>query len=483
MTTPWRHQQTAIDFAAKRDTTTQQGGTLLAMRPGTGKSLTAIKLAGQWQSQAVLILCPVAVLAVWRREFFRHGDAGWDILILDKGSVSHKGQQAARFAESRRVIGRPFVIVINIEAAWREPLANWLLGQRWDLTILDESHRFKNPRGKAAKFSHGLAARSRRRLCLSGTPLPHSPLDAWSQFRFLDARIFGTNFWIFKQRYAIANKLFPSKVDRWINQEEFRAKLASATVFVSEDALDLPQAMHDSREIELAPAETRAYLSMRDELLLDIEGGDSAPAERLIADNSLVKYLRLQQITSGYVETESGGVVVLGDSKRDALADLLEDIDPAECVVVFCRFKPDLARVRKIAETLGRRYGELSGASKDLNEHAMIPEGFQIFGVQIQSGGIGVDFTRAAYCVFYSIGFSLADYDQALARVVRPGQGRHVTFYHLIATNTIDEDVYRALQERSDLIQAATAGLRRGGEFETGRGVALPGVKPKRRKA
>jgi SNF2 family DNA or RNA helicase len=120
--------------------------------------------------------------------------------------------------------------------------------------------------------------------------------------------------------------------------------------------------------------------------------------------------------------------------------------------VVFCRFRHDLGAVERVAGFLGRLYSEVSGSRDDLNEWK---EGRSvILGVQIQAGGEGIDLTRAALAVYYSVGHSLSDYLQSRARLVRPGQTRPVRFYHLSARGTVDQRVYRALRDREDVIQS-----------------------------
>jgi SNF2 family DNA or RNA helicase len=74
--------------------------------------------------------------------------------------------------------------------------------------------------------------------------------------------------------------------------------------------------------------------------------------------------------------------------------------------------------------------------------------------VQIQSGGVGIDCSRAAYAFYYSLGFSLGDYEQSLARLRRPGQTRCVRYYHLVCEGTVDAQVYAALRERRNVIEA-----------------------------
>jgi SNF2 family DNA or RNA helicase len=76
-----------------------------------------------------------------------------------------------------------------------------------------------------------------------------------------------------------------------------------------------------------------------------------------------------------------------------------------------------------------------------------------VVGVQVQSGGVGIDLTRAAYAVLYSVGFSLGDYEQLLKRVHRPGQERATTYIHLLAEDTVDEKVYQALAEKRKVVE------------------------------
>jgi SNF2 family DNA or RNA helicase len=107
----------------------------------------------------------------------------------------------------------------------------------------------------------------------------------------------------------------------------------------------------------------------------------------------------------------------------------------------------------RVSEMMGRSYFELSGESKELTQWQDDDTG-SVLGVQIQSGSLGVSMVRSRYAVFYSLGFSLGDYQQALARPHRPGQTRPVTYYHLVADGTVDQKVYKALQAKKNVIEA-----------------------------
>jgi SNF2 family DNA or RNA helicase len=176
----------------------------------------------------------------------------------------------------------------------------------------------------------------------------------------------------------------------------------------------------------------------------------------------LVELLRLQQVTSGHVFTDAGELQTVSTAKEELLAETLEDLPQEEPVVVFCRFVEDLRRVRRVAERQGRRYAQLSGS--DHGGLRVWQDGeADVLGVQIQSGGVGIDLTKSGerpcrYAVYYSQGFSLLDYEQSLSRVHRPGQTSPVVYYHLVclvdeAERSIDELVYENLSRKREVIE------------------------------
>ena len=76
-----------------------------------------------------------------------------------------------------------------------------------------------------------------------------------------------------------------------------------------------------------------------------------------------------------------------------------------------------------------------------------------MLAVQIQSGGLGIDLTAARTGIYYSLGFSLGDYLQSRARILRPGQQRGVHYIHIVGRNTVDEKVLKALERRQQVIE------------------------------
>jgi SNF2 family DNA or RNA helicase len=174
-----------------------------------------------------------------------------------------------------------------------------------------------------------------------------------------------------------------------------------------------------------------------------------ATGETVTAANKLVVVTRLQQATSGFgVDVRGNAVAVCSENaKQRSLADLLEDLD--EPVVIFCKFRHDLEVAASVCKSLGKSWSELSGSSKQLSEWQ---EGAtSVLIVQQQSGGCGIDLTRSAAAIYFSLSHSLGDYEQSLARLRRPGQTRTVRYWHLVATGTVDESIYAALDNKRDV--------------------------------
>lgn len=460
-TKAWTHQARAYHFA--RDLP----ATGLFMDMGVGKSKVAVDLACASGAKLVLVLCPKSVVGVWPREFDRHGACPVQVCAPRRGPQGGELNIAKRTAEVSKALGyhldtgtvddRALVCVVNYESAWRDPMASVLLDVDWDLVVLDESHRIKAPGGKASRFCERLGRRAAKRLCLTGTPMPHSPLDVYAQYRFLDPGIFGTSFVAFRSRYAIM-RLLPGNVpivDGFQREDELAEKMYRIAYRVmADDVLDLPDVTFVTRTTQLSPKGQKIYDDLAQQLVADLDAGVVSAA------NSLVRLLRLQQVTSGWLpldEPDGSGdrpLVEVDDAKARLLADVLDDLPEREPIVVACRFTADLDQVRAVAEKQGRRYAELSGRDHaGLADDATMRDDVDVLGVQVQAGGVGVDLVRAATLVLYSVGYSLGDYSQLLKRVHRPGQERHVTYVRLCCENTIDEAVFEALEARKDLVE------------------------------
>ena len=451
---PWSNQLRGYHMIDR------QAATFLAWEMGTGKTKPVVDAVVNIKNiQRAIVLCPSSVVAVWPKEFEKHAATPVHVVALSKGAVKKRTAEAIAALKWAERIGQRCVIVINFEAAWREPFAAWAMAVPWDIVIADESHRVKSPGGKASKYLAKLGKDAGRRVCLTGTPMPHSPLDVYAQFRFLDPGIYGTSFTNFRARYAVMGGFENHQVLSYQNLDDLHNKFFSIADRVKKtDVLDLPPFVHEERIIELSPSTRRVYNDLETEMIADVGRGV------VTASNALARLIRLQQATSGYAVIESDvtdhhgvpkqEIVELDADKQKALRDLLEnDIEPGQPIIVFCRFHHDLDAVHTAAAAAGRQSVELSGRRNEVGS-VWVDGPDTVAAIQIQAGGVGVDLTRAHVAVYYSIGFNGGDYLQSLARPHRHGQEHNVTYIHFIAEKTVDRKIRRALSVRAAIVES-----------------------------
>ncbi len=182
--------------------------------------------------------------------------------------------------------------------------------------------------------------------------------------------------------------------------------------------------------------------------------------EAIIASTALVKLLRLQQITGGFANTDQGNLINVGTSKLQALEEIIDNLEDQK-VVVWARFKEEIKRIQ--CSLLGRKrpFLRLTGDETTKERFESI-EKFQkedkpyVMIGNVASGGVGVDLYSSSHCIYFSNTWSLGDRMQSEDRLHRIGQKNPVTYYDLIAKETIDEYIYNILKNKEKLSDKIT---------------------------
>lgn len=452
----WQNQEEAVQFALSRP------AVMLDMDMGTGKTRVALDTAFERQDvNKILIVCPKAVLPVWRLnlEKFHNGDR-WVCWDDKKGTVKDKAKSIRNFIECNKSADKLFVVV-NYDIVWRNELGDYIhRSSVFNMIILDESHRAKAAGSKVSKYLGMVGKHTPYKMCLSGTPMSNSPLDVYGQYRFLDNRIFGTNYNLFEQMYAIKGGPDLRFVVGFKNQQDLQRKFASIAYSCKmsdiRDRLKLPEELPPTQRIVQLPAKDMKTLrELSREFIAECGTG------HVVAQNALVKILRMQQISSGFCQTQENPledpiIEDLNTAKHDELLDILSDVSPLASVVVFCVFRHDIGVIRQAAREAKREVFEVSGSENSLEEWKKVDGA--VIAVQIQAGAEGIDMTKSHHAIYFSIPHSLAMYNQSKARLYRPGQENAVSFIHLIAEGTIDEAMYRSLEAKKDIIESIKYG-------------------------
>ena len=495
--TLWGHQMRALRFCASST------ASLLGIKMGGGKTAIGIATANEVDAQRVLIVCPNKVRGVWPREISKWSSRSWHIVDGTRESRRKGGRRqdlkvAERLAQAESNLfdcacgAHVHAAVFNYEMLVHEPVASWIPSQPIDLAIYDEVHRAKSPTGTMSKNLASWVDFTHRRIGLSGTPMPQYPWDIFGVYRALDPGIFGSLWTPFRGKYIkMAQREDGTEFPAAIKSEErgdFAAKVHSIMYRPTID-LKLPAVTHYIRPVEMEADARAEYNRLEAELWADLttfEATAAAAAELaeaglmgedavLTPKNVLARLLRLMQFTGGTVPDDEGVDHRVSHAKADALMEFEGKDTPCggllyeagcypkhpggpEPVCVYAHFRNDLDAIKEVVQRAGLRYREISGRRSDgLTDASEMAPDADVVGVQIQSGGTGVDLTRSCYGIWYSKGHSLGDYDQALARQHRPGQTRPVTFVHLEVPDTIDHDVFRSLMGRRAVVAGVLA--------------------------
>lgn len=461
----FRHQVRAANMALIQLASKPSAGFGLLFEMGCGKTLTAIAIMGalylQHRITRVLVVAPSSVCSVWPHDLAAFAAFPYEVRVL-LGEKKQRLEALRSLTTYPDTANRLLIAVINYEATHRDGIFEALEGYAAGLVICDESQRIKNPRAAQSRAVQMLGDRAAFRLILSGTPVQNSALDLYSQYRFLDPSVFGTNFYAFRNRYCQMGGYSGHEVVGFRHMDELvRKEHAIALRVTKAECLDLPAQTFVRRYVELEPAARRLYDQIARASCAELESGG-----RVTASIVLTRLLRLMQLTGGFVQPDGSDCAQpAGSAKLDALADILEDYvqEAGQKLVVFARFRPEIAAICRLLEGRGIRYGHIDGAVP-MDRRGAIVEAFQndpgvkVFVAQIQTAGLGITLHAASAAVFYSLDFNYANYAQALARIHRIGQARPVTYIHLLAGHTVDERVLDALERKEDLARTIVDG-------------------------
>lgn len=494
------------------------GVTALLFDPGLGKTATVLDYASLLALKSptgearVLVVCPLAAVDTWvqQAETFASPQVSvWaealggslvqrgDTLAARRGH----GPEPASFGHQRSFVKylkdvdpdvapavtdgpqaltppRLILMVANIDTFssrrthGSRTIADHLLKSvaRYapDLIVVDESHKIKSAQGNASRLLARVTKYVRRRVLLTGTVMPHSPMDVFGQWRFLEPYAFGelqpdgtrrqATFGTFKERYAKIGGWMGKEVIGFQNLDEMQAIMARNSIVArKEEALDLPPTTDVELAVHLSPQESKVYSEMKEQLASQLAQGQMATVT-----SRLTQMLRLRQITSGHLPDDQGSLNIIGTSKVDTIRSLCHDTLAGEKrIVIFALFSAEIEMLTKALAQKGTEIMEITGAT-DTDERLRMRLRFgsdapqrMIIVAQIKTMSLAVnELVTASHAVFASMSQQRDDYIQARDRLNRIGQTRPVTFWHAMAPGTVDEVILQSHRDRTNLENA-----------------------------
>ena len=410
---------------------------------GTGKTNSALwaydYLRKTKQVKKVLVVCPLSTMErTWADSVF-NTFPHLDCTVL-YGSRERRLKQLKQDVHIY-VINIDGVDIIADELAKREDI---------DLIVIDELALARNQSTRRWKTLNAICNKqsTRRVWGLTGSPTPNSPTDAWAQCKLVTPNNPLVPKYFSAFRDQVMRQFGPFKwVPRPTATDIIYNMMQPAIRFSLEDCTDLPEQIHVTRDVELTTEQAKAYKDMMSKLSTEYAGG------QILAVNEAIKANKLVQIACGVAYGTNGEEVVIPATPRiNVLKEIIEESEGK--VIVFVPLTGALESVA--AELRKETTVEIVHGGTSKNDRDRIFGDFQnldeprVLVANAAAMSHGLTLTAATTIVWYAPVHSNEVYEQACARVRRPGQTRSTVIVHLAGTE-VERKIYKRLQEKQSM--------------------------------
>lgn len=283
--------------------------------------------------------------------------------------------------------------------------------------IFDESHRVKDSTGVWGKSACKVCRISAGHIFLSATPLPNNWADAINYFKIFGLIKSKTEF---LRRFAIVSMRWGyQEIVGWRNTGTLLKGWQSISRRLNkEDCLDLP-------ELTTKDVLFNAGQKYKKVLLHRVY-------EDIVYDSAMSWRHGLRQACTT-------------QAKLDYLKEFLDSTK--QNVIIFYNYDSELKEIRDV---INKEIFQCNGKLKNFPTVDFGDIQNTVTLANYKSGSEGVEFTYADIIIFFSPTESYTEYYQALGRCHRLLQTNKVTAYKFITLNTIEEDIYHALDSKQD---------------------------------
>jgi superfamily II DNA or RNA helicase len=448
----------------------KKNGVLLGDDTGVGKTIQAIGVINYKAEEIkrVCVVCPATIKDNWKREIDT-----WLTAPLTSGIAN-----SVKFP-------RTDIVIVNYEQLSKvydgeRQLRGGLAKVAWDLVIVDEAHRIKNPKTQRAKFTFSIPAR--RSLYLTGTPLPNRTLELWPLLHHLAPEVFGKqiNEWYFKKRYCGATKKVfwkkehgkPVRKEVWdfsgsSNLEELQEIMRSTLMIrrMKKDVLpELGRKMRQVIELSVEGSAADAALAA-ERAKWDQDAHDRLAARAELAKASdddrayerAVRALEVSEAASFEETSRERHETAL--AKLPAVLDRLEDVLEEQTKVIVFAWHHDV--MDALMEKFGQRAVKIAGdvpahLRQGLVDRFNEDPSVNLAVCQIVAAGVGLNMQAAPFVAFVEESWVPGDVTQCEDRAWRMGQKADcVVVQHWVVPGSIDAQMIRTTVDKQEVADRA----------------------------
>ena len=413
--------------------------------PGLGKTLQSIATINIAGAFPCLVICPSSLKINWMREWEKFTDKKAMILtdkVRDTWTFFFQTGMHQVFIVNYESLKKYFVQRIKKSEGWTLRDVEFRNSiNLFKSVIIDESHRCKSASTQQAKFCKGICTGKEWIIELTGTPVVNRPKDLIPQLAILNRMEDFGGYKPFVNRYCSGQR-------EASNLKELNFNLWKYCMFRREKPLvltDLPDKIRQVNTCEIT--NRKEYVDAERDLIMYLQkykDADDEKIEKALRGEVMVRINILRQISA------RGKV-------RDVIEFVKDFRENGKKIILFCSLHEVVDQLKRYFPTAVSVTGR---DSQDDKQRAV--DAFQnnpktdIIICSIKAAGVGLTLTASSNVAFVEFPWTYADCCQCEDRAHRIGQKDSVTCYYFLGRRTIDEKVYRIIQEKKNIANAVT---------------------------
>ncbi|WP_307996885.1 DEAD/DEAH box helicase [uncultured Bacteroides sp.] len=413
--------------------------------PGLGKTLQSIATINLANAFPCLVICPSSLKINWMREWEKFTDKKAMVLtdkVRDTWTFFFQTGMHQVFIVNYESLKKYFVQRIKKAEGWTLRDVEFRNSiNLFKSVIIDESHRCKSASTQQAKFCKGICTGKEWVIELTGTPVVNKPKDLIPQLAILNRMEDFGGYKEFVNRYCSGQR-------EASNLKELNFNLWQHCMFRREKSLvltDLPDKIRQVNTCEIT--NRKEYMDAERDLIMYLQkykDADDEKIEKALRGEVMVRINILRQISA------RGKV-------RDVIEFVKDFRENGKKIILFCSLHEVVDQLKRYFPTAVSVTGR---DSQDEKQRAV--DAFQnnpkadIIICSIKAAGVGLTLTASSNVAFVEFPWTYADCCQCEDRAHRIGQKDSVTCYYFLGRRTIDEKVYRIIQEKKNIANAVT---------------------------
>lgn len=407
---------------------------------GVGKTRATLYafdfLRKQGVAARMLVIAPLSTLVdVWEREVFESFH-GLSVGILH-GTKAQR-LKALQVPADIYVINHDGIGVILPE----------LIAKKFDVVTIDELSAFRNHGTLRWKNANALInGRTHHPIVwgLTGSPTPNAPTDAYGQVKLLKPEQVPRSFKRFQQETMTQISQF-----KWLpkgNANEVVLQAMSPYIrYTLDQCHDIPETIFSTRFVEPSDTQKKLYKKVVDHFYAEYKGRE------ITAVNEGAKLSKLLQISAGFAYTDGAGAYIDAADRIKLVLNLIEEANKK--VLIFASYK---WIIKALATVIGKYYsvrvitGDTSKSERD-ETFALFRNSTDPHVIVAHAGTMahGLTLVEADTIIWYGPTMSAELYEQANARIRRPGQTSHTNVIHVYSTQ-VEKRAFARLRSKQKM--------------------------------